>query len=375
MNLHPPNVRSEGTDPATEDAMWFLLLQSRCHQRRADDLRVRTQRVMRRRQALVAVPDEQMDTFRALQRAEGKWCYRFVQIRGGSPLNEVVPVTFRFPRHLVKDARRVSLVGAFNQWSSHAHPLTRTPEGDWHATIALPPGRIAYLFDVDGTHWLDPYDEGREPNGWGSEYSVRCVQPTSDPPSGVRPPANVVPIQGGAQALGRPVEPSEAAGGRPVTAVGAAAMPAFRDARSSPHMAAGGRRSLEWWFEERLEAGLLLVNGEIDVATGRDFEAALNETCVRGRSVVVSLRGVRYLDGSALSCLDRARPRLSRDGRRLVLVEPSPTVRRILETVGFHNTFPIFSSIKAGLRYLAGVAQDASNRPARLRLDDRAKSE
>jgi anti-anti-sigma factor len=306
-----------------------------------------------------------MDVFRVLQRAEGKRWYRFVRIRGGSPLNEIVPVTFKFPRHLAKDARRVSLVGPFNHWSSHAHPLTRTAEGDWHVTIHLPPGRISYLFDVDGSHWLDPCDEGREPNGWGSEYSVRHVEPTSDRSSGFRPPSYVVPIQGGAQALGRPVEPPEAAAGRPVGVDEAGAMPVFRDARSSRLMTVGGQRSLEWWFEERLEADLLLVNGEIDGATAPDFEAALSEAIVRGRSVVVSLRGIQLLDSRALCCLDRARPQLSRDGRRLVLVEPSPTVRRILKTAGFHNTFPLFSSIKAGLRYLAGVAQDAPNKRAR----------
>jgi hypothetical protein len=30
---------------------------------------------------------------------------------------------------------------------------------------------------VDGAMWLDPEDEGRLPNGWGSEYSLRHITP------------------------------------------------------------------------------------------------------------------------------------------------------------------------------------------------------
>jgi hypothetical protein len=37
-------------------------------------------------------------------------------------------------------------------------------------------GRIVYLFSVDGAPRLDPADEGRIPNDWGSEHSVRHVQ-------------------------------------------------------------------------------------------------------------------------------------------------------------------------------------------------------
>ena len=39
----------------------------------------------------------------------------------------------------------------------------------------LSPGRAVYLFSVDGVMWLDPEDDDRIPNGWGSEYSIRLV--------------------------------------------------------------------------------------------------------------------------------------------------------------------------------------------------------
>jgi 1,4-alpha-glucan branching enzyme len=93
-------------------------------------------------------------------------------------MNRVVPVTFRFPAHLAPEAARVSLVGSFNAWGSTAHPLQRLDDQTWAITVYLSPGRVVYMFCVDSAMWLDPMDEGRIPNGWGSEYSIRHV--TSD---------------------------------------------------------------------------------------------------------------------------------------------------------------------------------------------------
>jgi hypothetical protein len=74
------------------------------------------------------------------------------------------------------------VVGPFNGWDPTVHPLVRTTYGDWKITIYLPPGRVIYHFDVDGAAWLDPSDEERIRNAWGSEYSVRHItlHPSSD---------------------------------------------------------------------------------------------------------------------------------------------------------------------------------------------------
>ncbi len=88
---------------------------------------------------------------------------------------ELAPVIFRFPRTLAPDAHRVAVVGPFNRWDPSTHLLTKTPEGDWSIKIYLTPGNLVYGFYVDGTFWLDPCDEGRVLNCWGSEYSVRNV--------------------------------------------------------------------------------------------------------------------------------------------------------------------------------------------------------
>ena len=97
------------------------------------------------------------------------------QIRGRH-INIMAPVVFRFPGTRVPNARHVAVVGSFNGWNSLVHPLGKTTGGNWTITIYLPPGRAVYHFFVHGAPWLNPHDEGRIPNGWGSEYSVRYIR-------------------------------------------------------------------------------------------------------------------------------------------------------------------------------------------------------
>ena len=97
------------------------------------------------------------------------------RVTGGAGFVTVVPVTFRFPAGLAPGARRVSVVGSFNRWDPAVHPMRRSADSDWTITVYLSPGRVVYTFSVDGTTWLDPADDGRIPNGWGSEYSVRQI--------------------------------------------------------------------------------------------------------------------------------------------------------------------------------------------------------
>jgi 1,4-alpha-glucan branching enzyme len=96
--------------------------------------------------------------------------------------DRLVQVTFRFPGRLAPSARRVAVTGPFNGWDPRAHRLERNGDGDWVITIYLPPGRVVYCFSVDETAWLDPADQGRIPNGWGSEFSVRYVRDEVGPP-------------------------------------------------------------------------------------------------------------------------------------------------------------------------------------------------
>ncbi|MBI5068335.1 MAG: glycogen-binding domain-containing protein [Deltaproteobacteria bacterium] len=54
------------------------------------------------------------------------------------------------------EARRVSVAGDFNGWSTEATPLRRGPGGAWTVELPLGPGRHQYQFVVDGTFVPDP---------------------------------------------------------------------------------------------------------------------------------------------------------------------------------------------------------------------------
>ncbi len=74
------------------------------------------------------------------------------------------------------DARRVALVGDFNDWDPAATPLRASAGGAWSAALQLPPGRHRYAFVVDGVRWLaDPAAPPAPDDDFGSPGSVVTV--------------------------------------------------------------------------------------------------------------------------------------------------------------------------------------------------------
>lgn len=80
--------------------------------------------------------------------------------------------------------------------------------------------------------------------------------------------------------------------------------------------------------------GTLRVAGEIDASSVRVLADHL-EPLPEGRGeVLLDLAEVTFVDSSGLRVLIDAHQRAERGGRRLVLVEPSPVVRRLLDISG-----------------------------------------
>ncbi|MBM3823778.1 MAG: glycoside hydrolase family 13 [Verrucomicrobia bacterium] len=61
---------------------------------------------------------------------------------------------------LVSAAKQVSVVGDFNDWQPHSHPMKKGPDGSWRAQVTLCHGHHHYLFVVDGVATLDPRANG-----------------------------------------------------------------------------------------------------------------------------------------------------------------------------------------------------------------------
>ena len=82
----------------------------------------------------------------------------------GAPL-----VTVRFML-VAPEARRVALVGDFNQWNAGATPMRKARDGQrWIIEVGLRPGRHAYAFVVDDDVVADP----AAPSAVGEDFGVR----------------------------------------------------------------------------------------------------------------------------------------------------------------------------------------------------------
>jgi 1,4-alpha-glucan branching enzyme len=72
------------------------------------------------------------------------------------------------------DARKVFLVGDFNDWDPAARRMQKRG-GDFRAKVRLQPGDHQYKFVVDGSWAADPDVAVRVPDGFGAENSVAHV--------------------------------------------------------------------------------------------------------------------------------------------------------------------------------------------------------
>jgi 1,4-alpha-glucan branching enzyme len=87
-----------------------------------------------------------------------------------SPKVRSIPFTFEAPA-----ARQVSLAGDFNNWDPKAMPMHIGPDGVWHLSVGLTPGRHEYRFVADGVWRDDPAAQQRTANDLGSENCVKVV--------------------------------------------------------------------------------------------------------------------------------------------------------------------------------------------------------
>jgi 1,4-alpha-glucan branching enzyme len=74
-----------------------------------------------------------------------------------SAKNNVRPTNFLL---LAPQAKHVSIIGDFNNWSPNATPMKRQPDGGWTAQVPLVHGHHQYVYLVDGVRTLDPRAQG-----------------------------------------------------------------------------------------------------------------------------------------------------------------------------------------------------------------------
>lgn len=79
---------------------------------------------------------------------------------------------------------------------------------------------------------------------------------------------------------------------------------------------------------------LLTVQGEVDLVTAPELQAALESALPERARVVIDLRGVTFLDSTGLALLLRYDRKAALGGRRVVVVKGPPHVQRAFELTG-----------------------------------------
>ncbi len=76
---------------------------------------------------------------------------------------------------LAPEARRVTLIGDFNDWDPNAFPMRKQPDGNWSLQIPLNHGHHHYQFLIDGKPTLDPRAQGVGRNESDQKVSIVAV--------------------------------------------------------------------------------------------------------------------------------------------------------------------------------------------------------
>ena len=66
----------------------------------------------------------------------------------------VCKATFMFPKELAGNAKRVNLVGDFNNWNRENHTMKKLKNGSFKIILDLPVGReFQYRYLIDSERW------------------------------------------------------------------------------------------------------------------------------------------------------------------------------------------------------------------------------
>jgi 1,4-alpha-glucan branching enzyme len=86
-------------------------------------------------------------------------------------------VTFRLPKAAVSSAKKVTIVGDFNNWDEEASPMKKLKNGDFQITLVLPSeSEYKFRYLIDGSHWENDWCADKYmPNPYWGDDSVVIV--------------------------------------------------------------------------------------------------------------------------------------------------------------------------------------------------------
>lgn len=102
-------------------------------------------------------------------------------------------------------------------------------------------------------------------------------------------------------------------------------------------------------MEQRDDACVVIVRGEIDLATHEHLGEKLREAIGSGSPVVVDLSRCEFIDSSGIRALLLG----DREANNFAIASPTDQVNRVLEMTGVSQALPVHASVEQALKALA----------------------
>jgi anti-anti-sigma factor len=95
---------------------------------------------------------------------------------------------------------------------------------------------------------------------------------------------------------------------------------------------------------------VLRLIGRVDAKTAPELEAALNQHVNAGPPhVVLEMDGTEFLSSAGVRALIAAQKALRLRGGELLIAQPSPRVREVLDLAGLESLFPVYEDTVAAI--------------------------
>lgn len=98
------------------------------------------------------------------------------------------------------------------------------------------------------------------------------------------------------------------------------------------------------------EVPVVVLHGELDIAAGPECRLALEPIVTEGKSLILDITDLSFIDSTGLSIFAKAHRILALAGQVLVLVAPQPTPLRVLTVTGLDQAVPICDSEEEAVR-------------------------
>jgi anti-sigma B factor antagonist len=100
---------------------------------------------------------------------------------------------------------------------------------------------------------------------------------------------------------------------------------------------------------------IVAVAGEVDIATVARLRERLFELAATGRSLVVDIDQVRFIDSAGLAALLGAARRAAAHGASLQVVCAQPRIRQLFHLVGLDTQVPLAHTLNGAVESMAAA--------------------